>query len=143
MTTHPRLQELLTASDHVIEFINRETDYLKKMQIASFSSMQDEKFALLHQYENLTLMLETQIKKGSVILAPEDQELLSQKMAMVREVMAFNERALRAMNDFNNRLIKEIISSLQEQDEPVGYTQNGTKRATPRQRSLKQSQKPV
>lgn len=117
--------EVLKLSENLMRFLNNETAALRARRVADFSVMQEEKHQLINHYEYSLSQLQKKIDEG-LILKEEDQKQLEVSMSQVQNMVVINERALKAMNEANNRLVEAVIKAVREKNqERSRYNQKG------------------
>lgn len=121
-----RVTELLAITSRLIGCLQQEMEAIRAMRPEALKHMQIEKVALADTYRAFVLALkEPNDQAISAALKDELVEATERVQAAVSE----NLRALRAMRDVNERVMRAVVSALDEKRTSVtGYDARGSLR---------------
>jgi hypothetical protein len=121
-----RVTELLAITSRLIGCLQQEMEAIRAMRPEALKQMQIEKVALADTYRAFVLALkEPNDQAISAALKDELVEATERVQAAVSE----NLRALRAMRDVNERVMRAVVSALDEKRTSVtGYDARGSLR---------------
>lgn len=126
MTKNSRMSELLAITSRLIACLEYEVDLLRSLRPQELRQLQSDKLALADAYRAFTLALREPMEEGESV-----DEALCQDLVEATEHFQIsvqdNLRALRAMRDVNERVMRAIVHALDEPRAQVtGYNKLGT-----------------
>jgi hypothetical protein len=126
MTKNSRMAELLAITSRLIACLEHEVDLLRSLRPQELRQLQSDKLALADAYRAFTLALREPMEDGESV-----DEALCQDLVEATEHFQIsvqdNLRALRAMRDVNERVMRAIVHALDEPRAQVtGYNKLGT-----------------
>ena len=123
-----RVTELLAITSRLISCLQQEMEAIRAMRPETLKQMQVEKIALADTYRAFTLALKEPTDENQAISAALKDELV-EATERVQAAVTENLRALRAMRDVNERVMRAVVSTLDEKRSSVtGYDQRGALR---------------
>jgi hypothetical protein len=123
-----RVTELLAITSRLIGCLQQEMEAIRAMRPEALKQMQVEKIALADTYRAFTLALKEPNDQNQAISAALKDELI-EATERVQAAVTENLRALRAMRDVNERVMRAVVSALDEKRSSVtGYDQRGSLR---------------
>jgi hypothetical protein len=123
-----RVTELLAITSRLIGCLQQEMEAIRAMRPEALKQMQVEKIALADTYRAFTLALKEPNDQNQAISAALKDELV-EATERVQAAVTENLRALRAMRDVNERVMRAVVSALDEKRSSVtGYDQRGSLR---------------
>lgn len=123
-----RVTELLAITSRLIGCLQQEMQAIRAMRPEALKQMQVEKIALADTYRAFTLALKEPNDQNQAISAALKDELV-EATERVQAAVTENLRALRAMRDVNERVMRAVVSALDEKRSSVtGYDQRGSLR---------------
>ncbi|WP_395018167.1 hypothetical protein [Dongia sp.] len=123
-----RVTELLAITSRLIGCLQQEMEAIRAMRPEALKQMQVEKIALADTYRAFTLALKEPSGENQAISAALKDELV-EATERVQAAVSENLRALRAMRDVNERVMRAVVSALDEKRSSVtGYDQRGSLR---------------
>ena len=123
-----RITELLAITSRLIGCLQQEMEAIRAMRPEALKQMQVEKIALADTYRAFALALREPNDENQAISAALRDELV-EATERVQAAVAENLRALRAMRDVNERVMRAVVSALDEKRSSVtGYDQRGSLR---------------
>jgi hypothetical protein len=123
-----RVTELLAITSRLIGCLQQEMEAIRAMRPEALKQMQVEKIALADTYRAFTLALKEPTDQNQAISAALKDELV-EATERVQAAVVENLRALRAMRDVNERVMRAVVSALDEKRSSVtGYDQRGSLR---------------
>ena len=123
-----RVTELLAITSRLIGCLQQEMEAIRAMRPEALKPMQVEKIALADTYRAFTLALKEPTDQNQAISAALKDELV-EATERVQAAVTENLRALRAMRDVNERVMRAVVSALDEKRSSVtGYDQRGSLR---------------
>jgi hypothetical protein len=127
MAKSSRITELLAITSRLIACLQQEMEAIRAMRPEALKQMQVEKIALADTYRAFTLALKEPSENQAISDALRDE--LVEATERVQAAVAENLRALRAMRDVNERVMRAVVSALDEKRTNVtGYDQRGSLR---------------
>lgn len=125
MTQSSRMADLLAITSRLIACMEREIELLRAMQPKELRQLQEDKTALADAYRAFVLAL-----KEPDAAADSVNDVLRDELAEATErfqaSLSDNLRALRAMRDVNERVMRAVVQALEEPRVQVtGYNQRG------------------
>ena len=125
MTQSSRMADLLAITSRLIHCMEREIELLRAMQPKELRQLQQDKTALADAYRAFVLAL-----KEPDGAADSVNDVLRDELAEATErfqaSLSDNLRALRAMRDVNERVMRAVVEALEEPRAQVtGYNQRG------------------
>jgi len=125
VTQSSRMADLLAITSRLIACMEREIELLRAMQPKELRQLQDDKTALADAYRAFVLAL-----KEPDAAAESVNDVLREELAEATErfqaSLSDNLRALRAMRDVNERVMRAVVQALEEPRVQVtGYNQRG------------------
>lgn len=128
MKKSSRVSELLAITSRLIACMEREIELLRAMRPQDVKEMQTEKVSLADTYRAFAMALKEpgeELAAVSVALRDELTEATERFQAAVQD----NLRALRAMRDVNERVMRAIVAALEDKRAAVtGYDARGALR---------------
>jgi hypothetical protein len=123
-----RVTELLAITSRLIGCLQQEMEAIRAMRPEALKQMQVEKIALADTYRAFTLALKEPNDENQAISTALKDELV-EATERVQAAVTENLRALRAMRDVNERVMRAVVSTLDEKRSSVtGYDQRGSLR---------------
>src|SRR5262249_47860118 len=126
MSKNSRMTELLAITSRLIACMEHEVELLRSLKPQELRQMQSDKLALADAYRAFTLALREPLAEGEIV----DQALCAELVEATEHFQAAvqnNLRALRAMRDVNERVMRAIVHALEEPRAQVtGYSKRGT-----------------
>ena len=123
-----RVTELLAITSRLIGCLQQEMEAIRAMRPEALKQMQVEKIALADTYRAFTLALKEPNDENQAISTALKDELV-EATERVQAAVTENLRALRAMRDVNERVMRAVVSALDEKRSSVtGYDQRGSLR---------------
>lgn len=126
MSKNSRMSELLAITSRLIACMEHEVDLLRSLKPQELRQLQSDKMALADAYRAFTLALREPLAEGETVdagLCADLAEATEHFQAAVQN----NLRALRAMRDVNERVMRAIVHALDEPRAQVtGYSKRGT-----------------
>ncbi len=123
-----RVTELLAITSRLIGCLQQEMEAIRAMRPEALKQMQVEKIALADTYRAFTLALKEPTGENQAISTALKDELV-EATERVQAAVTENLRALRAMRDVNERVMRAVVSTLDEKRSSVtGYDQRGSLR---------------
>ena len=125
MTKSSRMADLLAITSRLIACMEREIELLRTLQPKELRRLQSDKTALADAYRAFVLALkEPDEAADSVTDVLRDE--LAEATERFQATLADNLRALRAMRDVNERVMRAVVQALEEPRVLVtGYNQRG------------------
>ncbi len=125
MTQSSRMADLLAITSRLIACMEREVEMLRAMQPKELRDLQQDKTALADAYRAFVLALKEPDEAVDSVT-----DLLRDELAEATErfqaCLADNLRALRAMRDVNERVMRAVVEALEEPRAQItGYNQRG------------------
>jgi hypothetical protein len=134
MTRTERVRDLLATTARLIACMDQEIKLLRAMRPQEIQLIQVDKLALADAYEAHFMALRDGKDEGDAV----SDALLAELSAATERfqtVLADNARALRAVRDVNDRVLKAVVEAVERNRvEPAGYTRGG-KAPAPRRRA--------
>ena len=128
MPKSSRITELLAITSRLIGCLQEEMEAIRAMRPEALKQMQVEKIALADTYRAFALALKEPSGENQAISAALRDELV-EATERVQAAVSENLRALRAMRDVNERVMRAVVSALDEKRSSVtGYDQHGSLR---------------
>jgi hypothetical protein len=120
------MAELLAITSRLIACMEHEVELLRSVRPQELRQLQSDKLALADAYRAFTLALREPPAEGEMV----DQNLCAELVEATEHFQAAvqnNLRALRAMRDVNERVMRAIVHALEEPRAQVtGYSKRGT-----------------
>ena len=121
-----RMTELLAITSQLIECMERELELMRGLKPIELKQLQMDKVALADAYQAFTMALkqpDEDLSNVSTALRDELTEATERFQTSVQD----NLRALKAMRDVNERVMRAIVQALDEKRVAVtGYNNRGT-----------------
>jgi hypothetical protein len=128
MSKSSRVAELLSLTSHLIACLQQEMEFIRTLRPDAVKDMQVEKAALADTYRAFMLALKEPSPEAEAISVALKEELV-EATERVQASVAENLRALRAMRDVNERVMRAIVSALDDKRSSVtGYDSRGSLR---------------
>jgi hypothetical protein len=128
MPKSSRITELLAITSRLIGCLQQEMEAIRAMRPEALKQMQVEKIALADTYRAFTLALKEPSDENQAISGALRDELV-EATERVQAAVTENLRALRAMRDVNERVMRAVVSTLEEKRSSVtGYDARGSLR---------------
>ena len=128
MSKPTRITELLSITSRLIACLQQEIEAIRAMRPDSVKQMQVEKVALADTYRAFMLALKEPNDETQALSAALKDELV-EATERVQAAVTENLRALRAMRDVNERVMRAVVSTLDEKRTSVtGYDARGSLR---------------
>ncbi|MFM2129365.1 MAG: hypothetical protein RL477_911 [Pseudomonadota bacterium] len=124
MTTKNPVETLIFLTASLIEIMSREIDLLKNMQPQEIRDLQSEKADLARAYESCMNRVKSEPQLLALAPRPLKQQL-KMLTAQFQNVLAENERALRAVKSVSERLLTVIVNAVAEKQNGASYSANG------------------
>jgi hypothetical protein len=123
-----RVTELLAVTSRLIGCLQQEIQAIRAMRPEKLKQMQVEKMALADTYRAFMLALQERNDDTQAISEALRDELV-EATERVQAAVSENLRALRAMRDVNERVMRAVVSTLDEKRSSVtGYDARGSLR---------------
>lgn len=125
MNKSSRMADLLAITSKLIACMEREIELLRTLQPKELRRLQEDKTALADAYRAFVLALkEPDEAADSVTDVLRDE--LAEATERFQATLADNLRALRAMRDVNERVMRAVVQALEEpRIQVTGYNQRG------------------
>jgi hypothetical protein len=128
MSKSSRVTELLAITSRLIGCLQQEMEAIRAMRPEALKHMQVEKIALADTYRAFALALKEPTDENQAISGALKDELV-EATERVQAAVAENLRALRAMRDVNERVMRAVVSALDDKRSSVtGYDARGSLR---------------
>ena len=128
MSKASRIADLLAHTSRLIACLQQEIVLIRSMRPEAMKQMQPEKDMLADTYRAFALALK-EPGEGADRVSPALREELVEVTERVQASLTDNLRALRAMRDVNERVMRAIVSALDEKRSSVtGYDSRGSLR---------------
>ncbi|HVM86356.1 MAG TPA: hypothetical protein VMW18_20845 [Candidatus Binatia bacterium] len=128
MTRSTRITELLAITSRLIACLQQEVEFIRSLKPEAVKDMQVEKVALADTYRAFMLALKDPSPESEALTGALKDELV-EATERVQAAVTENLRALRAMRDVNERVMRAIVSTLDEKRNAVtGYDARGSLR---------------
>jgi len=128
MKKSSRVTELLAITSRLIGCLQQEIEAIRAMRPEKLKQMQVEKVALADTYRAFMLALKEPSEETQAISGALKDELV-EATERVQAAVSENLRALRAMRDVNERVMRAIVATLDEKRSSVtGYDARGSLR---------------
>jgi hypothetical protein len=132
MSKMSRISELLAITSRLIACLEQEIGLIRGLKPREIKHIQVEKAALADTYRAFVMALKEPGDENAPISAVLREELV-EATERVQASLADNLRALRAMRDVNERVMRAIVSALDEKRINVtGYDSRGSLRRSRR-----------
>lgn len=121
-----KVETLVRVTSRLIRILNHEVELLRTMRVADIETLQDEKTALTVAYEDCVRALEGE---PAVLEAMEPalRQELGALAVRLDGALAENARALNAVRESHDRLLKSIVDAVAEsRARHKGYGSSGT-----------------
>jgi hypothetical protein len=123
-----RVTELLAVTSRLIACLQQEVEAIRAMRPEKLKKMQVEKTALADTYRAFMLAMKEPNDETQTISDALKDELI-EATERVQAAVSENLRALRAMRDVNERVMRAVVSTLDEKRSAVtGYDARGSLR---------------
>jgi hypothetical protein len=123
-----RVTELLAITSRLISCLQQEMEAIRAMRPETLKQTQVEKVALADTYRAFVLAMKEPSDETQAISAALKDELV-EATERVHAAVTENLRALRAMRDVNERVMRAVVSTLDEKRSSVtGYDARGSLR---------------
>jgi hypothetical protein len=125
MNKSSRMADLLAITSRLIACMEREIELLRTLQPKELRRLQEDKTALADAYRAFVLALKEPDEAADSV-----NDVLRDELAEATErfqaTLADNLRALRAMRDVNERVMRAVVQALEEpRIQVTGYNQRG------------------
>jgi hypothetical protein len=128
MKKSSRVAELLAVTSRLIACLQQEIEFIRTLRPEAVKQMQVEKVALADTYRAFMLALKDPSPETEALSTALKDELV-EATERVQAAVSENLRALRAMRDVNERVMRAIVSALDEKRSSVtGYDARGSLR---------------
>jgi Skp family chaperone for outer membrane proteins len=128
MSKSSRVTELLAVTSRLIACLQQEVEAIRAMRPEKLKKMQVEKVALADTYRAFMLAMKEPRDESHAISEALKDELV-EATERVQAAVSENLRALRAMRDVNERVMRAVVSTLEEKRSSVtGYDARGSLR---------------
>jgi hypothetical protein len=128
MNKSSRIAELLSLTSRLIACLQQEVEFIRTLRPQAVKRMQVEKSMLADTYRAFALALKEPSEEADAVSAALKEELI-EATERVQASLSDNLRALRAMRDVNERVMRAIVSALDEKRSSVtGYDSRGALR---------------
>ncbi|TXH38472.1 MAG: hypothetical protein E6Q98_03020 [Rhodospirillaceae bacterium] len=136
MTKSSRVAELLAITSRLIACMEREVELLRSLKPQELRQLQSDKMALADAYRAFALALREPAPESEAVDDVLRQELV-EATERFQAAVQDNLRALRAMRDVNERVMRAIVHALEEPRAQVtGYNSKGVLTKSRRQAAL-------
>jgi hypothetical protein len=136
MTKSSRIAELLAITSRLIACMEREVELLRSLKPQELRQLQSDKMALADAYRAFALALREPAPESEAVDDALRQELI-EATERFHAAVQDNLRALRAMRDVNERVMRAIVHALEEPRAQVtGYNNRGVLTKSRRQTPL-------
>jgi hypothetical protein len=123
-----RVTELLALTSRLIACLQQEIEAIRAMRPENLKKMQVEKVALADTYRAFMLAMKEPNDETQAISTALKDELI-EATERVQAAVSENLRALRAMRDVNERVMRAVVSTLDDKRSAVtGYDARGSLR---------------
>ena len=126
MTRNERVRDLLAVTGRLIACMDQEIAMLRAMRPQDIRELQADKRALADAYEAHFVALRGAAEDAT---EPVDGDLLKEMTEATERfqaVLAENARALKAVKDVNDRVLKAVVAAVErDRVEAAGYTKGG------------------
>jgi hypothetical protein len=123
-----RVTELLAITSRLISCLQQEMEAIRAMRPEKLKQTQVEKVALADTYRAFVLAMKEPDDETQAISTALKEELI-EATERVQAAVTENLRALRAMRDVNERVMRAVVSTLDEKRSSVtGYDARGSLR---------------
>ncbi|MGH6952938.1 MAG: hypothetical protein ACREGL_02065 [Alphaproteobacteria bacterium] len=137
MSTAKSASKMIAVAGKLVDVAAREIELLKAMRPSAIQVLQAEKDSLARAYEAELRALRAD-PEGLAAIEPSLRRELKRVMLWLAEVMAENDRAIRAAREANRRLLRAVVAAAEAtRPRASSYTQSGT--ATQRARSAERA----
>ena len=113
MSKNSRMSELLAITSRLIACMEHEVDLLRSLKPQELRQLQSDKMALADAYRAFTLALREPLAEGETVDAGLCADLV-EATEHFQAAVQNNLRALRAMRDVNERVMRAIVHALDE-----------------------------
>jgi hypothetical protein len=128
MSKSSRVAELLAITSHLIACLQQEVELIRSLRPDDVKELQVEKAALADTYRAFVLAMKEPCPEAEAISVALKDELV-EATERVQAALGENLRALRAMRDVNERVMRAVVSALDEKRSSVtGYDSRGSLR---------------
>jgi hypothetical protein len=128
MSKSARIAELLSLTSRLIACLQQEMEFIRSLRPDAIKEMQAEKAALADTYRAFVLALKEPGPEADAISVALKDELV-EATERVQAALAENLRALRAMRDVNERVMRAVVSALDDKRSSItGYDSRGSLR---------------
>jgi hypothetical protein len=128
MSKSSRVAELLSLTSQLIACLQQEMEFIRTLRPDAVKEMQVEKAALADTYRAFVLALKEPSPETDAISVALKEELV-EATERVQAALTENLRALRAMRDVNERVMRAVVAALDEKRSSVtGYDSRGSLR---------------
>lgn len=125
MSKSSRIVELLAITSRLIACMEREVELLRNLRPQELRQLQSDKMALADAYRAFTLALREPDAEDEAVDDALRQELV-EATERFQAAVQDNLRALRAMRDVNERVMRAIVHALEEPRAQItGYNSKG------------------
>ena len=136
MTKSSRMADLLAITSRLIVCMEREVELLRTLRHKELRQLQGDKTTLADAYRAFVLALKEPDTTADAVTDLLKDELV-EATERVQAAVAENLRALRAMRDVNERVMRAVVQALEEPRLQVtGYNQRGALRRGRRQPAI-------
>lgn len=136
MTKSSRIAELLAITSRLIACMEREVELLRSLKPQELRQLQSDKMALADAYRAFALALREPAPESEAVDDVLRQELV-EATERFQAAVQDNLRALRAMRDVNERVMRAIVHALEEPRAQVtGYNSRGVLTKSRRQAAV-------
>lgn len=118
------VEKLIFVTARLIDLMNRELDFLKNMQPQEIRELQEEKADLARTYERCILEIKADPELLNQCGAPLKTKLKT-VTGTFNDVLAENERSLRAVKSVSERLLNVIVGAVAEKQSNAAYSAKG------------------
>ncbi|MEZ5669611.1 MAG: hypothetical protein R3F55_19655 [Alphaproteobacteria bacterium] len=106
---------LVDTTERLADVLQRETDFLRQMNLKGAAEVQVEKATLAETYEKCVRELSAGEGAAFVALAGRERAALQKVGKRLVDASSENERALRAVRQVNERVLAAIVDAAREQ----------------------------
>lgn len=136
MNKSSRMADLLAITSRLISCMEREVELLRALKPKELRQLQEDKTTLADAYRAFVLTLKEPDAAADAVTDILKDELI-EKTEHFHATLQDNLRALRAMRDVNERVMRAVVQALEEPRLQVtGYNQRGALRRGRRQAAI-------
>ncbi len=123
-TNNAAIEKLISVTARLIDVMNRELEFLKKMQPQEIRELQADKEDLARAYELSILEIKANPELLNQCGAPLKSRL-EEVTGTFNATLTENERSLRAVKSVSERLLNVIVNAVAEKQSGAAYSSSG------------------